>query len=99
MYVSIVDLRVEKNTEKPVSARFKVNTRSTRDGTFLPEMGRSYAPSRDGTFLRAEPRWDVLARRTEMGRFYAPNRDGTFLRAELRSWDVLTRLTEIMGRS
>ena len=47
-----------------------------------PEMGRSYAPSRDGTFLRTEPRWDVLRRRAQMGRPYAPSRDGTFIRSE-----------------
>ena len=36
--------------------------------------------ARDGTFLRAEPRWDVLTRRGEMGRSYAPSGDRTFLR-------------------
>ena len=40
--------------------------------------------SRDGTFLRAEPQWDVLTCRAEMGCSYAPSRDRTFLRAERR---------------
>ena len=53
--------------------------------------------SRDGTFLRAEPRWDVLTHRAEMGRSYAPSRDVMFLRAEPR-WYVFTRRAEI-GRS
>ena len=63
-----------------------VFTRNGRDGTFLrselrwnvctrrAEMGRSYAPSRDGTFLRAN----------RDGTFLRANRDGTFLRAERR---------------
>ena len=40
---------------------------------------RALTLSRDGTFLRAEPRWDVLTRRAEMGRSFAPSWDGTFL--------------------
>ena len=43
------------------------------------EMGRSYAPSRDGTFLRAESRWDVLTRRAERRLSYTPSGDRTFL--------------------
>ena len=42
-------------------------------------MRGSYAPSQDGTFLRAEPRWDLLTRRAEIGRSYAPSGDRTFL--------------------
>ena len=42
-------------------------------------MGRPNAPSRDGTFLRTEPKWDVFTRRAEIGRSYAPCGDTTFL--------------------
>ena len=57
-------------------------------------MGCSYAPSRDGTFVRSEARWDVSTRRAEMGRSYAPSRNGTFVRSEAR-WDVSTRQAEM----
>ena len=52
----------------------------------VPSRLKIHAQSaRDGTFLRAEPRWDVFTRRAEIGCFYTPRRDGMFfLRAEPR---------------
>ena len=41
---------------KNIPFRLRVNTQSTRYGTFLPEIGRSYAPTRDRTFSRAKSR-------------------------------------------
>ena len=73
---------------KNVPSRLKVNTRSTPDRIFLPEMVLSYAPNRYGTFLRAEPRWDVLTRRGEMGCFYAPSRNRSFLLPPDDMWCV-----------
>ena len=97
--------RVRARTSYLGSLRKNVPSRAlcawilNRDGAFTrrAEIRRSYGPSRDGTFLRAEPRWDVLTSRAAMGRTYALSRDGMFLRAEPRQ-DILTCLAEI-GRS
>ena len=55
---------------------------------YISSGGRNNVPSRvlymltlsrDGTFLRAELRWNVLTRRAEIGRSYAPSGDRTLL--------------------
>ena len=74
----ITNRRVGDSTSYLSSARKNAPSR-LGNGTFLPEMGRSYAPSRDGMFLRAEMRYDVLTRRAELGHSYAPSGDRTFL--------------------
>ena len=71
--------------ERPVSAR--------RVRTSYLSLARKNGPSRlniharsarDGAFLPANLKWNVLTRQAEIGRSYAPSGDRTFLRAERR---------------